>query len=132
MTCTLQAKLRRRLREVCNHLALPRDSTEQALHLLGRAAPVVMAPASHWRREHLVAAAAYASARLDRRPLTLVDLSGVMQARQRGPWVAVEGGLLLAAAGLLPGQGVRGEQAGRGRQDGPAADAQPTLCPTAD
>lgn len=63
---------------------MPRDSMEQAQHLLGRAAPLVMTPASHWRREHLVAAAAYAAARLDRLPLTLIDLSGTMQAGSQG------------------------------------------------
>lgn len=62
----MQAQLKRRLREVAGGLRLPRPSTEQAVHLLERAVPLVMQPNCHWRREHLVGAAAYAACRQEK------------------------------------------------------------------
>ncbi|KAL4452421.1 hypothetical protein ABPG75_008083 [Micractinium tetrahymenae] len=68
-----EAKARDRVRQFCALLELQPAVVEQAVHLMGRAAPQLL---HRWRRDLLAAAVTYAACRLNSLPLTLADLSG--------------------------------------------------------
>lgn len=69
-------KVRQVLRDLSARLALPPPIRDQAAHFLEQLFPLV---AGNWRREHVAAAAVYTAIRINRAPLTLVDLSEALQ-----------------------------------------------------